>query len=249
MAVTTKISWTNHTVNAWIGCAKISPECARCYAEADNNRFKRAVWGVGKKRYKTLGAKDNAFAYDRAAAKSGTRMRVFLSSMSDFFEDHPSLPEWRAEWWKIVKECKNLDWLVLTKRTNLIPSMLPDDFYDGEYSHVHLGGSVGVKSSLKRLDELRAVKDWGGIRWTSMEPLLEDLGTVNFEKIKWAIVGGESTVGNDFRPMNIEWVENIERQCGEQGTTFFFKQDAARQGQHSHEFKGEVRMALPMFQG
>lgn len=29
-----KIEWTDHTFNPWIGCAKVSPGCAHCYAES-----------------------------------------------------------------------------------------------------------------------------------------------------------------------------------------------------------------------
>jgi len=247
MGIESKIEWTDNTVNAWIGCAKVSSECLNCYAETQEKRFGRAKWGTDVPRYKTITAEESARTMNRDAKEAGVRTKVFMSSLSDFFDKHPDCVPWRAEWWKIVKECKNLDWLILTKRTNLIQSMLPDDFFSGEYSHVHLGGSVGVKASLPRLDDLRAIPDWGGIRWSSMEPLLEPLGTVNLSKIEWIIVGGESTVGNKFRPMEDAWVEEIRTQAEAQGTVFFFKQDAARQGCHSDEFKGEKHKRFPLF--
>jgi protein gp37 len=28
-----KIGWTDHTFNPWIGCQKVSPGCDHCYAE------------------------------------------------------------------------------------------------------------------------------------------------------------------------------------------------------------------------
>ena len=56
----------------------------------------------------------------------------------------------------------------------------------------------------------------------SIEPLLEDLGKVNFQGIHWAIVGGES--GAKARPMKKEWVLNIKEQCNKQKIAFFFKQ-------------------------
>lgn len=33
MGETTKISWTDHTWNPWMGCQKVSPGCENCYAE------------------------------------------------------------------------------------------------------------------------------------------------------------------------------------------------------------------------
>ena len=41
-------------------------------------------------------------------------------------------------------------------------------------------------------------------------------------KIDWIIVGGES--GSNARPMNPEWVKNIQVQCEISNTPFFFKQ-------------------------
>jgi hypothetical protein len=34
MAENSKIEWTDHTFNPWIGCTKVSPACDNCYAEA-----------------------------------------------------------------------------------------------------------------------------------------------------------------------------------------------------------------------
>lgn len=41
-----KIEWTDHTFNPWIGCQKVAPECDHCYAEAQNLRWHNgANWG------------------------------------------------------------------------------------------------------------------------------------------------------------------------------------------------------------
>jgi protein gp37 len=87
--------------------------------------------------------------------------------------------------------------------------------------HVWLG--VGVedrKYGLPRVAELRATP--AAIRFLSIEPLLEDLGTIDLDGIHWVIVGGES--GPRARPMEKAWVRAIRRQCREQGVPFFFKQ-------------------------
>ena len=60
------------------------------------------------------------------------------------------------------------------------------------------------------------------MRFLSLEPLLEDLGTLDLRGIHWVIVGGES--GKDARPMNIQWARNIRSQCTAAGVPFFFKQ-------------------------
>ncbi len=45
---------------------------------------------------------------------------------------------------------------------------------------------------------------------------------MNLQNIDWVIVGGESGYG--ARPMKKEWVEEIQQQCHEANTKFFFKQ-------------------------
>jgi predicted DNA binding CopG/RHH family protein len=40
MAANSKIEWTDHTFNPWIGCQKVSPACDNCYAETLNKRMK-----------------------------------------------------------------------------------------------------------------------------------------------------------------------------------------------------------------
>ena len=61
----TAIQWTDHTFNPWIGCTKVSPGCAFCYAETlDDRRFSKTLggatkdapishWGKGAPRYRT----------------------------------------------------------------------------------------------------------------------------------------------------------------------------------------------------
>lgn len=89
MGETTKISWTDHTFNPWIGCSKVSPGCQHCYAEADQaDRRGRVVWGLAGTRSVT--SEDNwrkPLAWNRAAYNAGVRRRVFCASLADVFED------------------------------------------------------------------------------------------------------------------------------------------------------------------
>ena len=87
--------------------------------------------------------------------------------------------------------------------------------------NVWLGVSVeNIKEGLPRIEVLKKIP--AKIRFLSIEPLLEDLGAVDFSDIHWVIVGGES--GNKARKMKKKWVENIQKQCDEQNIAFFFKQ-------------------------
>jgi protein gp37 len=76
------------------------------------------------------------------------------------------------------------------------------------------------KFGLPRVAHLRSSP--AAVRFLSIEPLLEDLGTVNLTGINWVIVGGESGIG--ARPIERKWVVSIRRQCRLHGISFFFKQ-------------------------
>jgi protein gp37 len=56
MAENSKIEWTDHTFNPWIGCTRVSPGCVHCYAETLAARFGKAEWGPLAKRVKTSAA-------------------------------------------------------------------------------------------------------------------------------------------------------------------------------------------------
>jgi protein gp37 len=54
MAENSKIEWTDHTFNPWMGCTKVSPACKNCYAERDmDHRYGRVAWGPGGTRVLT----------------------------------------------------------------------------------------------------------------------------------------------------------------------------------------------------
>ena len=122
MAENSGIGWTTHTFNPWQGCNKVSQECKHCYIDA-------LIRWQGKEPFNgPIRTKDwsKPFRWNRKAAITGERPRIFTCSMSDFF--HPGADQWRDEAWEIIRNCPNLDWLILTKRPELIPDRLPSDW-------------------------------------------------------------------------------------------------------------------------
>lgn len=90
--------------------------------------------------------------------------------------------------------------------------------------NVILGVSVGRREFISRIDHLRETP--AARRMVSFEPLLEDVGEIDFIGIHWAIVGAES--GRGARPCEIDWVRSLRDQCVRSGTAFFYKQQAVR---------------------
>lgn len=215
-----KIEWTDHTLNPWIGCTKISPGCRNCYAAAQNRRYRGDNWGPDKPR-RLLGA-DNwkkPMRWNRRAAREGTRMRVFCGSMCDVFDEAGPADE-RLRLWALIRATTHLDWLLLTKRPENIASMLPPDWGEG-YPNIWLGTTVeNAEMAAKRIPILRALP--ATVRFLSVEPLLGPIEDLDPVGIDWVIAGGES--GPAARPMTLEWARSIRDQCVRADVAFFFKQ-------------------------
>lgn len=92
----------------------------------------------------------------------------------------------------------------------------------GEYTNSPTGSPVAAITSASEALQRVGVPWKAGIRFLSIEPLLDDVGEIDLRGIHWVIVGGES--GLKARPMKAEWVESIKYQCEQDSVAFFFKQ-------------------------
>ena len=253
MSTNSLIEWTKHTLNLWWGCTKISPACLFCYAwvlsqfripvgwlifgPRSNRKTRRGarrpvIWGRKAKRIAPPLGGDymrQPFKWNRDAARLGERHRVFVSSMSDLFEDHPDprikrmMSERRTFFFEhIVPACPNLDFLALTKRPHNIMGRVPASWKKGFPPNVWIGCTVEdqqrADERLPYLVEVPAV-----VRFISAEPLLEAVDLARFiDNIDWVICGGESA--SKARPSAIEWVRSLRDQTIAAGKKFFFKQ-------------------------
>lgn len=118
----TKIEWTDATVNFWWGCTKVSKACQFCYAETIAQRLGKKLvghpvkWGDGNARGHRLGeARAAALQLNAQALRQGKRLKVFVNSMSDWLDDQV-WPDWLQTLLSVVAECRHLDFQLLTKR-------------------------------------------------------------------------------------------------------------------------------------
>ena len=219
----TAINWCHNTFNCWEGCTKVSPGCANCYAKTrDDRQMVEPVshWGPGApRRIMSDSYWKQPIAWDREAAKAGTRPRVFCASLCDWADDEAPAGQ-RDRLWELVRQTTHLDWLLLTKRAANIQQYLPDD-WGGGFPNVWLGVTCENKQhGLPRLDILRQIP--AAVRFLSCEPLLEDLGEIGLNGIDWVIIGGET--GPKARSMDTAWAKSIVEQCRAQGVTPWMKQ-------------------------
>lgn len=220
-----KIEWTTHTFNPWIGCTKVSPGCVHCYAETlMDTRYGRAKWGRGNPRSRTSANNwKEPLGWDKSAAKLGERQRVFCASLADVFDGEVA-NEWRDDLWALIKATPNLDWLLLTKRPEV---MLSETRRLGVPENVWLGVSVEDQVRAQERIPLLIETD-AAVKFLSVEPLLGALDLSYWltapllPNLQWVIVGGESGAGS--RPMEEEWVQGILAECEAAGVAFLFKQ-------------------------
>lgn len=205
MAENSNISWTDHTFNPWIGCTKVSPGCAACYAEEmDRTKFSKTLgggtkekpiqhWGKGAPRYRTSAeAWKKLLRWNKEAKKEpficracGThyfcpigghpdcdwkceivpyRPKVFFSLGDPFDEEVPI--EWLADYFKLIHDTPNLDWLLLTKR--------PENFCErmrAAVNHytIHGGGEAGIRLCDWLFDNKPFQNVWLGVSCENQE--------------------------------------------------------------------------------
>lgn len=274
MGENSKIEWTDHTFNPWMGCTKVSEACKFCYAESFTNHYKLAQWGDQNARMRTVATNwKKPFKWNREAYDNKTRKKVFCASLADIFDDHESiLPEWRAKLWKMIKLTTNLDWLLLTKRPENIVKFLPEDWGDG-YPNVWLGISVeNQERANERIPILSQIP--AKIRFMSCEPLL---GEIRFNvpnlmfgseygfmpyvhNFHWCIIGGESGPVDKIRKLNPKDCEKLINDCDIHIIKVFFKQlgtvlakytnqqhvKGADFAEYPNEFKSLMRREFPV---
>lgn len=222
MAENTKIEWTDHTFNPWIGCTKVGPACDFCYAESLSNRYGWVTWGPHGERKRTSPANwRKPIAWDKAAAKAGVRHRVFCASLADWL-DNQVPAQWREDLALLIDETPNLDWLLLSKRIQNFDKHAPWHS-DNLPSNVWLGITCASQDEFDRdYPKLAAVN--ARVRFISYEPALAPLiyvGGVS-PRPNWIICGGES--GHSARMMRPEWARDIRDACKTHGIAFFMKQ-------------------------
>lgn len=245
----TGISWTDHTMNPWWGCTKVSPGCDNCYAEGFDRRmfpvqigtiakpeFDAMHWGKGAPR-REFGDKhwNEPLKWNRDALKNfGRPARVFCASMADIMDDEAPAGA-RERLWKLIDSTPNLIWQLLTKRPHRYLRYLPKEF---KHANVMLGTTAENQEhfDVRFPLTMQASIEIGTPCWISYEPALGPLSirqsprTGFFYNVPpdWVICGGESGPDGKRRPFEAQWGRDLLEECNQLGVAFFMKQMSAR---------------------
>lgn len=243
-----KIEWTEQTWNPIIGCSKVSPGCANCYAEkmAFRQKYMRPQSEYSQVTTRRKWNGKTAFVESQLdkPLKRQKPTTYFACSMGDLF--HESVPfEWVDKVFAVMALCPQHTFQVLTKRPARMAYYL-SCYYPHDSSTL-----IGIRAQIHKINpkaythskfpwplpnvwlgtttENQAMADKripylkkcpAAIRFLSVEPML---GPVSVDPgIDWVICGCES--GNNARPMEPIWAMSLRDQCLSANVPFFMKQ-------------------------
>lgn len=207
----TTIEWCDHTWNPWIGCSPVSEGCANCYAAANRKRWGKdfskrertseAYWKQPLRWQKQsspghwwmecpecrwrgnyVDVCPTPDCLTLGSEMESSRPRVFPSMCDPFDPDVPK--EWRLDFWHMIVNTRNLDWLILTKRPEFARKWLTG-IYSGFISmppldNLWLGVSCeNQEQADNRIPVLLQIP--AKVKFISCEPLL---GPVDLRHIK-----------------------------------------------------------------
>ena len=219
------IEWTDETWNPVTGCSRVSPGCDRCYMFALYPRLK----AMGVSGYETAPTDVRILPERLQIPRTWKSPRhVFVNSMSDLF--HPRVPfDFTFEIFQVMGQAvseRSHVFQVLTKRPGRAVAWWKEyenHFPKGWPTNIWIGTSVEAQKYAPRLTVLARLP--APIKFVSAEPLLESLDLTRWLEdgsLQWVIVGGES--GSGARPMDPDWVLDLQNQAEKAGVAFFLKQ-------------------------
>ncbi|MEE0835611.1 MAG: DUF5131 family protein [Clostridia bacterium] len=193
--------------NPWHGCKKYSEGCLNCYMYY----LDRERGNDGSKIYRVKNNFNLPLKRTRDGKwkiPAGALLHVCLTS--DFFLEEAD--RWRDEAWDIMRNRKDINYFLLTKRAERIVQCLPYD-WGGGWEHVRINITA---ENQRRVDERMPVllslpAKHKGIM---LAPLLSAIDlTLYLEsgQIENVLADGENYDG--ARPCRYEWIKSLSDQC------------------------------------
>ncbi len=223
MGENSKIEWTTHTFNPWIGCQKVSPGCDHCYAEAlMDKRLGRVQWGPHGDRIRTSPSNwTKPRQWAKEAAQADARPRVFCASLADWLDNRVPIA-WRDDLATLIDATPELDWLLLTKRPENLNRFLPWRAPRHPPRNVWLGITAEDQEHFDERYPILADMP-ATVHFISYEPALGPLSIRDAYPVPgWIICGGES--GARARYMEPKWAGALLDECATAQVPFFMKQ-------------------------
>ncbi len=202
------------TYNPWLGCHKVSLACQNCYVFSYNNPNYDQNNIIKNKNFDILTKKTRGHYVIRGGQD------VIVCQKSDFFLAEAD--DWRADVYKMIKERKDLHFILQTKLIDRASLSLPDDWEDG-YNNVTFLVSCEDQMTfdfrIPYLLNLKAKK-----KAIALTPLLDEIDITKLIKsnkdIEYINCGGEN--GSGARILNYLHVKKLSEDTLSLGIPFYF---------------------------
>lgn len=207
------------TWNPWHGCHKISAGCKHCYVYREDAAFGASLPSSEVHRTSSFALPVKRDRHKNWKFPAGTEFALCFTS--DFLIEEAD--GWRSEIWDIIRMRSDCRFFFFTKRIERLASCLPDDWGDG-YDNVAVGCTV---ENQDRADYRLPIFLSVPIRHRLIiaAPMLERIDLrayLNPAAVEQVSLGGES--GRYARPLDFDWVLDMQRQCRQARVPFYFHQ-------------------------
>ena len=205
--------------NPWHGCHKISAGCKHCYVYREDAAFGASVPSSEVRRTSSFNLPLKRDRKKNWKYPAGTEFALCFTS--DLLIEEAD--EWREEIWEIIRRRRDCTFFFFTKRIERLAECLPADWDEG-YDHVAIGCTVENQACADvRLPIFLSLPIKH--RLVIVAPMLEKIDLRKYldpQRIEEVSVGGES--GKYARPLDFDWVLDMQAQCAEARVPFCFHQ-------------------------
>lgn len=209
------IEWAQWSWNPVTGCLH---NCPYCYARdiAQSTRMQKAYPNGFKPTFRPSSVLAPRTMKVPKEAETDTRYRnVFTCSMADLFGRWVPA-EWIEAVFREVRAAPDWNFLFLTK----FPKRMAEfDIPENAWMGTTVDLQARVNAAEKAFDKVKS-----GVRWLSIEPMLEPLKFQHLDRFDWIVVGGSSKSSQtpEWVPP-FEWFESLLWQAREAGCAVYMK--------------------------
>jgi len=204
------IEWAQWSWNPVTGCKH---DCPYCYARDIAERFYPQKFAPALYPERLFIPANSAIP---ERAKSDARYRnVFTCSMSDLFGRWVPA-EWIGAVLETIKNAPNWNFLTLTKFPNrIVDFQIPPNAWMG----TTVDKQARVANAEKAFSRFEC-----GVKWLSIEPMLEPLTFSRLDLFDWVVIGGASRSARtpEWHPP-FRWILDLIDQCNEVNVKVYFK--------------------------